>query len=108
MAPVEIATAIFVAWVVDAQERWIPAIPAKNLIRTLAALHDLDVLGYFFRQKIEGDGVMADHGLRHRLDRTRQCREGSARLDADLLVIGSELLGDDIRVTEFVAGVLVN
>src|SRR3954452_15936058 len=103
MAPIEIAALIFIAGIIDAEERWIPTVAAENFVGALTALNHLDVLGHFLGQKVERHGVVTDHRLRHRLDGARQRGQRPFCINANLLVIGSEPIGNNIRVVEFIA-----
>ncbi len=78
-------------------------IAGEHLVGALTGLHDLDVLGHFLGQQIEGDAVVADHRLAHGADRTVERGQHPVGADADLMVVGVEALGDEVGVLELVA-----
>ena len=83
--------------------RRIPVIAREHLVGALAGLHDLDVLGHFLAEQIEGDAVVADHRLAHGADRAVERGQHPVGADADLMVVGGETFGDDVGVLELVA-----
>jgi hypothetical protein len=82
----------------------IPVVAGEDLVGALPGLHHLDVLGHLLRQQVEGDTVVADHRLAHRRHRTGQGGQQPGVVDLDLVVIGAEVLSDQIGVGELVAG----
>src|SRR3546814_6767995 len=63
----------------------------------------LDVLGHRLGEEVEGDGVVAHHGLGHGGDRRIERGDDEIARDLDLVVIGGEALGHDVAVAELVA-----
>lgn len=85
----------------------IPVIASEDFIGPLAALHHLAVLGYFAGKQEEGDVVMADHRLVHRLEGVGQLGKDLLLGNHQLVMVRSEMLGNQIRVLELVAGLAV-
>lgn len=77
-------------------------VAGEHLVRALAGLDDLDVLGDLLAQQVERHAVVGDHRLAHRADRALQRGQHPGGVDADLVVVGAEPLGHDVGVDEFV------
>ena len=86
------------------RQRRVPVVAGEDLVGALPGLHHLDVLRHLLAEQVEGDAVVADHRLAHRRDGA-VARPGSEplRADPDLVVVGAELLGDQVGVVELVA-----
>ena len=78
-------------------------VSGEYLVGALPGLHDLDVLGHFLAEQVEGDAVVADHRLAHGADRAVERGQHALGADADLVVVGVETFGDDVGVAELVA-----
>ena len=83
--------------------RGIPVVSGEHLVGALPGLDHLHVFGHFLAEQVEGDAVVADHRLAHRADRAVERGQHPVGADADLMVVGVEALGDDVRVLELVA-----
>ncbi len=79
-----------------------PAVAGEDLVGALAALDDLDLLGDQFGQQVEGDHVVTDHRLAHGGDRAVQGGGEAVGVHHQLVVVGGELLRDQIGVRELV------
>ena len=77
-------------------------ISGEDLVGALPRLDHLHVFGHFLAEQVEGDAVVADHRLAHRADRPVERGQHPVGVDADLMVVGVEALGDDVRILEFV------
>ena len=87
-----------------ATHRRVPVVAGEHLVGALTGLHDLHVLRHLLGEQVEGDAVVADHRLAHGADRRRRARRQHRSVaDPDLVVVGAETLGDDVRVPELVA-----
>src|SRR3954462_13012833 len=106
MAPVEIGHFILFSGVIGGQKRGGPTISAEYLVSALAALDHPDPLGYFLRQQVKSHRVVADHGLGHRADRCGKHLQGSISVYSDLLVVGGEVLCNQVRVLKLISGML--
>ena len=78
-------------------------VAGEHLVGALTRLHDLHVARHFLAEQVEGDAVVADHRLTHRADRPVERGQHPVGPDADLVVVGVEALGDDVRPPELVA-----
>ena len=81
----------------------VPVITGKQFIRALAALYDFAMLGHFTREQVKGNAVMADHRLAHGAEGSGQLLNNLVLANAQLVMAGAVMLGDQIRVLEFVA-----
>ena len=84
----------------------IPEITAEDLVRPLAGLDHLDLPGHRLAQEIEGDGVLAEHGLGHGVHRLRQAAQDLAVGDVELVVAGAIARHHLVGVLELAAGLL--
>ena len=78
-------------------------VAGEHLVGALTRLHDLDVARHFLAEQVEGDAVVADHRLAHRADRPVERGQHPVGSDADLVMVGAEAFGHDVRPAEFVA-----
>ena len=53
----------------DPGQRRVPVVAGEDLVGALPRLHDRDRLAHPLAEQVEGDDVVADHGLGHRADR---------------------------------------
>ena len=81
----------------------IPEIAAEHLVRTLSGQCDFDFPGDFFCQQIEGDVVLAHHGLGHAAYRFRQATQHFAIGDQVFVVARVEARDDLVGILELVA-----
>ncbi|MNO50300.1 hypothetical protein D3C76_406710 [compost metagenome] len=89
--------------IVGAVHLRVPVVTGEQLIGTLAALYALAVLGHFPRQQVEGDAVVADHRFAHGAEGGRQLVDDFVFGNAQLVVTGAVVFGDQVRILELVA-----
>ncbi len=90
-------------YIVGIDQRWIPVITGKDLVGTLTGLHNLDMLGNFLRQQIKADIIIGNHWLRHGSNGAGQRIHQIGRWYENLVMVGAEMLGDQVRIDEFIA-----
>ena len=78
-------------------------VAGEHLVGALAGLDDLDVARHFLAEQVEGHAVVADHRLAHRADRAVEGGQHPVGPDPDLMMVGAEAFGDDVRPPELVA-----
>ncbi|MNJ55535.1 hypothetical protein D3C77_510320 [compost metagenome] len=81
----------------------VPVITGEQLVGALAALHHFAVLGHLPRQQVEGNAVVADHRLAHGAESCRQLLDDLPLVDAQLMMTGAVMAGDQVGVLELVA-----
>ncbi|MDT4821342.1 hypothetical protein FQZ97_545170 [compost metagenome] len=103
VAAVEEGRAILVERVAGVGQRRVPVVAAEQLVGALAALHHLAVLRYLAGEQVEGDAVVADHGFAHGGEGLGQLFQHLVLVDAQLLVAGAVVAGDQVGIFELVA-----
>ncbi len=88
----------------DPGQRRVPGVTGEYLVRTLPGLHDLQVAGDLLRQQVEGDAVVADHRLAHRVDGRLDRGQQPVTGDPNLVMVGAEMVRNDVGVRELVTG----
>ncbi|MCY1416701.1 hypothetical protein D9M71_322170 [compost metagenome] len=102
MAAVEKGLAVSGIRIAGAVDLRVPVVTGEQLIGTLAALHHLAMLGHLAGQQVEGDAVVADHGLAHGAEGRGQLFYDLAFANAQLVMAGVVVLGDQVRILELV------
>ncbi|MNQ89687.1 hypothetical protein D3C85_1050020 [compost metagenome] len=96
MAAVEKRLAVGADRVAGAIDLRVPVVAGKQFIGALAALDHLAMPGHFPGQQVEGDAVMADHGLAHGTKGRWQLFDDFAFGDAQLVMAGAVVAGDQV------------
>ena len=78
-------------------------VATEDLVGTLPALDDANVLCDFAREQEETDVVVADHRFGHGFDGRRQRCNHFVRRHLDLVMLGSIMTGNEIGIMKLVA-----